>query len=172
MFCSAVIPLYLIAVLVVLEACVVVHKPIQFLEALVLLLCLKNHSETPCHRSWNLKQATLEAEVPPWRCFLASLSSLCGFVPLLSSPWTAPPPAGWLRSACSDSSRLSTSCAFSIPPSRSSRNHTCTERKQRKLKHRHQRCNIRTKIVSWKNTLFKVKHSKDWWCLDNLWTSF
>lgn len=38
---------YLIAVFMVLEACVVVHKAVQFLEALVLLLCLKNHDETP-----------------------------------------------------------------------------------------------------------------------------
>lgn len=61
MFCSAVGPVYLIAVLVVLEACVVVHEAIQFLEALVLLLCLKNHNKSPSHRSWNLKQA---ASVP------------------------------------------------------------------------------------------------------------
>lgn len=32
---------YLVAVLVVLEACVVVHKTVQLLEALVFLLCLE-----------------------------------------------------------------------------------------------------------------------------------
>lgn len=31
----------------VLEACVVVHKTVEFLKALVLLLCLQNHDETP-----------------------------------------------------------------------------------------------------------------------------
>lgn len=31
---------YLVAVLVVLETCVVVHETVQFLEALVFLLCL------------------------------------------------------------------------------------------------------------------------------------
>lgn len=40
-------PVYLIAVLMVLEACVVVHKTVEFLKALVLLLCLQNHDETP-----------------------------------------------------------------------------------------------------------------------------
>ena len=38
---------YLIAVLMVLEACVVVHKTVEFLKALVLLLCLQNRDETP-----------------------------------------------------------------------------------------------------------------------------
>lgn len=38
---------YLIAVLMVLEACVVVHKTVEFLKALVLLLCLQNQDETP-----------------------------------------------------------------------------------------------------------------------------
>lgn len=37
---------YLIAVLMVLEACVVVHKTVEFLKALVLLLCLQNRDET------------------------------------------------------------------------------------------------------------------------------
>lgn len=37
---------YLIAVLMVLEACVVVHKTIKFLKALVLLLCLQNRDKT------------------------------------------------------------------------------------------------------------------------------
>lgn len=40
-------PLYLIAVLMVLEACVVVHKTVEFLKALVFLLCLQNRDETP-----------------------------------------------------------------------------------------------------------------------------
>lgn len=39
-------PVYLIAVLMVLEACVVVHEAVEFLKALVLLLCLQNHDET------------------------------------------------------------------------------------------------------------------------------
>lgn len=39
-------PVYLIAVLVVLEACVVVHKAVEFLKALVFFLCLQNHEET------------------------------------------------------------------------------------------------------------------------------
>lgn len=104
MFCSAVGPVYLIAVLVVLEAGVVVHETIQFLEALVLLLCLKNHIETPSCRSWNLIQAALVpavAEVQPLTCCTdGSAPSLAGLgrsvcsVPLQSSPWTAPPPAG------------------------------------------------------------------------------
>jgi len=38
-------PIYLIAVLVVLEACVVVHKTVKFLKTLVLLLCLQNRDE-------------------------------------------------------------------------------------------------------------------------------
>ena len=40
-------PVYLIAVLMVLEACVVVHEAVEFLKALVLLLCLQNRDETP-----------------------------------------------------------------------------------------------------------------------------
>lgn len=39
-------PVYLIAVLMVLEARVVVHKTVEFLKALVLLLRLQNHDET------------------------------------------------------------------------------------------------------------------------------
>lgn len=154
--CSAVRPVYLIAVLVVLEACVVVHEAIQFLEALVLLLCLQNHSETPSHRSWNLRWLECHPGLVHWRCFLASLSSLRGSVPLQSFPWTAPPPAGWLRSVCSGSSRLSMSCAFSIPPGRSSRNHICTRGRRRKGKHIHQWCkrnnseNIKNKRVQLK----------------------
>lgn len=38
---------YLIAVLVVLEACVVVHKAVEFLKALVFFLSLQNSDETP-----------------------------------------------------------------------------------------------------------------------------
>lgn len=38
---------YLIAVLMILETCVVVHETVQFLKALVLLLSLQNHDETP-----------------------------------------------------------------------------------------------------------------------------
>lgn len=38
---------YLIAVFMVFEACVVVHKTVEFLEALVFLLCLQNCDETP-----------------------------------------------------------------------------------------------------------------------------
>lgn len=37
---------YLVAVLVVLETCVVVHKAVQFLEALVFLLCLEESLPT------------------------------------------------------------------------------------------------------------------------------
>lgn len=37
---------YLIAVLMVLEACVVVHETVQFLKTLVLLLCLGNNDKT------------------------------------------------------------------------------------------------------------------------------
>lgn len=38
---------YLIAVLMVLEACIVVHKSVEFLKTHVLLLCLQNRDETP-----------------------------------------------------------------------------------------------------------------------------
>lgn len=91
MLCSAVGPVYLIAVLVVLEACVVVHEAIQFLEALVLLLCLKNHNKTPSHRSRTVKQA---ASVPGSGCSSTSDPvhrrcfypvSLVGVVPYLFS---------------------------------------------------------------------------------------
>lgn len=37
---------YLVAVLMVLETCVVVHKAVQFLEALVFLLCLEESLPT------------------------------------------------------------------------------------------------------------------------------
>lgn len=37
-------PVYLVAVLVVLEACVVVHEAVQFLKALVLLLRLQHET--------------------------------------------------------------------------------------------------------------------------------
>lgn len=50
--------------------------------------------------------------------------------PLQSSPLIAPPPAGWPRSGCIDNSLLLMSCAFSIPPDRSSRNHIYTRERR------------------------------------------
>lgn len=55
---------------------------------------------------------------------------VCECKPLQSSPLIAPPPAGWPRSGCIDNSLLLMSCAFSIPPDRSSRNHICTRERR------------------------------------------